>query len=57
MLGLVVGVRVGHNLVPVFAAMLRHLARQAAWVGERAGRHVDRVSFPDPGRSGMDESP
>ena len=34
------GVRVGHVLVLVFAATLRHLALRAAWVGERAGRHV-----------------
>ena len=30
----------GHVLVLVFAAKRRHLALPAAWVGERAGRHV-----------------
>ena len=35
------GVRVGHNLVLVFAATRRHLALRAARVIERAGRHVE----------------
>ena len=30
----------GHDLVLVFAATRRHLALRAAWVGERAVRHV-----------------
>ena len=33
-------VSAGHVLVLVFAAKCRHLALRAAWVGERASRHV-----------------
>ena len=36
---------VGHVLVLVFAAMLKDSALRAAWVGERAGRHVFILKF------------